>query len=174
MRALWIVVATIAALALQTTVAHAVVIRGNVPVDLVLVVVVYVALSSGPFTGMLVGTFAGLAQDALSGGIIGIGGLADTIVGFVAGVVGTQFIVTQPLTRMVVFFGATLLRAILFMGLYALLGLRHFPSPYAAVAIQGVGNAVVGVVAFEIVEVLPGALERRRLRGPRTGRRLRR
>ncbi len=144
------------------------------PVDLVLVVVVYVALSSGPFTGLLVGTLGGLAQDALSGGIIGIGGLADTIVGFVAGLVGTQFIVTQPLTRMVVFFGATVARAILFMGLYALLDLRHFSSPYAAVAIQGVGNAVVGVVAFEIVEVLPGAIERRRLRRPRTGRRMRR
>ncbi|MDE3154054.1 MAG: rod shape-determining protein MreD [Acidobacteriota bacterium] len=167
MKAVWIALATTAALALQTTVAHAFMVHGSVPVDLVLVVVVYVALSSGPFTGLLAGTFAGLAQDALSGGIIGIGGLADTLVGFLAGVVGTQFIVTQPLTRMVVFFGATVVRAILFMGLYALLGLRHFPSPYAAVAIQGVGNAVVGVVAFEIVEVLPGAIERRRLRGPR-------
>ena len=45
--------------------------RGTVAVDLVLVVVVYVALTSGPMTGMLCGTAAGLAQDALSTGVIG-------------------------------------------------------------------------------------------------------
>jgi hypothetical protein len=48
------------------------------------------------------------------------------------------------------------------MGLYVLLDLRHFGAPYAAVAGQAVGNAVVGVVAFQVVEMLPGAVERRR------------
>ena len=33
-------------------------------------------------------------QDALSSGVIGIGGLAKTVVGFLAGVIGQQFIVT--------------------------------------------------------------------------------
>ena len=88
----WIVLATAVALALQTTLARFVV-RGTVAVDLVLVVVVYAALKAGPVTGLLTGTFAGLVQDALSSGVIGIGGLAKTIVGFLAGIVGTQFIV---------------------------------------------------------------------------------
>ena len=57
---------------------------------------------------MFAGTLGGLVQDALSSGVIGIGGLAKTIVGFLAGVVGTQFIVAQPLPRFVVFFGATI------------------------------------------------------------------
>jgi len=43
-----------------------------------------------------------------------------------------------------------------------LLDLRHFGSPYGAVAEQALANAVVGVVAFELVELLPGAVERRR------------
>ena len=81
--------------------------RGTVAVDLVLVVVVYVALTFGPATGLLSGTLAGLVQDALSSGIIGIGGLAKTLVGFLAGIIGTQFIVTAPLPRFVVFFAAT-------------------------------------------------------------------
>ena len=55
----------------------------------------------------LTGTFAGLVQDALSSGVIGIGGLAKTIVGFLAGIVGTQFIVAQSASRFVVFFLAT-------------------------------------------------------------------
>ena len=48
------------------------------------------------------------------------------------------------------------------MGLYVLLDARHFGTPYADVAEQAVGNAVVGVVAFQMVELLPGAVERRR------------
>src|SRR5579859_3338606 len=106
-----------------------VLVRGNVAVDLVLVAVVYVALTSGPVTGLLAGTFAGLVQDVLSSGVsgvIGIGGLAKTVVGFLAGVIGTQFIVTHSLPRFVVFFGATVLHAVIFMGLYTLLDLRHF------------------------------------------------
>jgi len=152
--------AVVAALALQTTLARYV--RGSVAVNLVLVVVVYVALISGPVTGLLTGTFAGLAQDALATGVIGIGGLAKTLVGFLTGIIGTQFIVAQPLPRFCVFFGATVLHQLVFIGLNTLLDLRHFGSPYAAVAGLAAGNAVVGVVAFQLVELLPGAVERRR------------
>ena len=161
MKAAGVILAIVVALVLQTTLARFL-IRGTVAVDFVLVVVVYVALTSGPVTGLLSGTAAGLIQDALSTGVIGIGGLAKTIVGFLAGIIGTQFIVVQPLPRFVVFFGATILHAIVFIGLYVLLDLRQFGSPYAAVLGQAFGNAVVGVVAFQLVEFLPGAAERRR------------
>jgi rod shape-determining protein MreD len=163
MKAAGAVLAIVLALALQTTVARFV-IRGIVALDLVLVVVVYVALASGPVTGLLSGTFAGLVQDTLAGsGIIGIGGLAKTIVGFLTGIVGTQFIVVQPLPRFVVFFSATLLHALIFFGLYVLLDLRQFGTSYAAVTGQAIGNAVTGVLAFQLVELLPGAVERRRM-----------
>ena len=161
MKAAGVILAVAAALALQTTAARFLV-RGSIAVDLVLVVVVYVALTSGPATGLLSGTFAGLAQDALSSSVIGIGGLAKTLVGFLAGIIGTQFIVTASLPRFVVFFAATVLHGIVFMGLYVVLDLRHFDAPVSAVAGQATANAVVGVVAFQLVELLPGAVERRR------------
>lgn len=171
MKAAGVFLAVAVALALQTTLARFVV-RGPVAVDLVLVVVVYVALMSGPVTGLFAGTFAGLAQDALSSGVIGIdglasgvigiGGLAKTIVGFITGIIGTQFIVARPLPRFVVFFAATVVHAVVFMGLYVVLNVRQFGTPYAAVAGQAIGNAIVGVVAFQLVELLPGAMERRK------------
>lgn len=161
MKAAGVILAVAAALALQTTLARFLV-RGTMTVDLVMVVVVYVALSSGPATGLLSGAFAGLVQDALSSNVIGIGGLAKTIVGFLAGIIGTQFIVAAPLPRFVVFFCATVLHAVVFMGLYVLLDLRHFGTPYGAVTGQATANAVVGVVAFQLVELVPGAVERRR------------
>ena len=148
---------------MQTTLARFLV-GGTAALDLVLVVVVYVALTTGPVSGMLAGSAAGIIQDALSSGVIGIGGLAKSIVGFVVGVIGQQFIVTAAFPRFVMFLAATAAHAAVFMGLYVLLGLRTFPSPWAAILSQAAGNAVVGMIAFTIIEGLPGMVERRRLR----------
>ena len=164
MRAAGVLVAIALALALQTTLARFVV-GGTAAIDLVLVVVVYVALTTGPGTGMLAGSVAGLIQDALSsGGVIGIGGLAKSLVWFFAGMIGQQFIVTAALPRFVMFLAATIVHAVVFMGLYTVLDLRTFGSPYAAVLSQALGNAAAGMIAFTIVEALPGVVERRRVR----------
>jgi rod shape-determining protein MreD len=135
---------------------------GNGALDLVLIVVVYIAIKSGPSTGLLAGTVAGLIQDSLSSGILGIGGLAKTIVGFLSGVLGSQFIVTAPLPRFLLLIMATALHAAIFMGLYTLLNLRQFPAPYSSVIGQALGNALVGVVAFQMIEWFPGFVDRRR------------
>ena len=160
MKLLAVVGALALALVLQTTLTG--VVRGAVPVDLVLVVVVSAALAFGPATGLLVGTVGGLLQDALSSGVLGMGGLAKTLVGFAAGRFATQFIVTATVPRLLVFAAATVAHAVLLMGLYTLLGLRSFPDPWAAVAIQAVGNAVIGVVGVRAVDAIPRVLERRR------------
>lgn len=162
MKAAGILLAIAVALALQTTIKRFVV-GGNVPVDLVLVVVVYVALASGSVAGLFTGTVAGLIQDSLGTGLIGVGGLANTIVGFVAGIVGTQFIVAQPLPRFLVFFVATVAQMAMTLGLGAVLGQQSFGMPYAAVAARALSNAIVGVAAFQLAELLPGAVERRRM-----------
>ena len=156
-------VAIALALALQTTLARFVV-GGSAAVDLVLVAVVAIALTIGPVGGMLAGSAAGLIQDSLSSGVVGIGGLAKTIVGFLAGAFGQQFIVTAALPRLVIFVAATVLHGAVFMGLYSVLGLRGFPSPWKPLAAQALGNALVGIVAFGIIESLPGIVERRRSR----------
>ena len=149
------------ALAAQTTLAGYV-FRSSTPIDLVLIVVVYVGIKSGPTTGVLAGTVAGLIQDALAGGILGIGGLAKTVVGFLSGVLGTQFIVTAPLPRFLLVLVATALHAAIFMGLYTLLDLRQFPAPYPVIAGQAFGNAFVGVIGFQMIEWFPGFVDRRR------------
>lgn len=153
--------AILIAIAAQTTLASYL-FRGGTAIDLVLIVVVFVAIKSGPITGVLAGTVAGLIQDALSSGILGIGGLAKTIVGFLSGVLGTQFIVTAPLPRFLLLGLATVLHAAIFMGLYTLLNLRQFSAPFPGILTQAVGNAFVGVVAFQMIEWLPGFVDRRR------------
>lgn len=161
MRAAGVLISIALALALQTTLARFVV-GGTAPIDLVLVAVVYIALTSGPVSGMLAGSVAGLIQDSLSTGVVGIGGLAKATVGFVVGVLGQQFIVTAALPRLVMFVGASVGYQLVFMGIYTLLQQRSFPSPWKAMATQALGNAVVGMIVFTIVEAFPGVMERRR------------
>ena len=161
MKAVGVLVAIALSLALQTTLSRFL-IGGSAAVDLVLVAVIAVALTIGPVGGMLAGTAAGLIQDALSSGVVGIGGLAKTIVGFLAGAFGQQFIVTAALPRLVIFMAGTVLHGGVFMGLYYLLDLRDFPSPWKPLLAQALGNALVGIIAFGIIESLPGVVERRR------------
>jgi rod shape-determining protein MreD len=161
-KAAGILLAIALALVLQTTIDRYVA-GGTVAVNFVLVVVVYVALTSGSVAGLLTGTVAGLIQDSLGTGLIGVGGLAKSIVGFVAGIIGTQFIVSQPLPRFLVFFVATVAHQAITIGLAVVLGQPSFGIPYAAVAGEALGNAIVGVAAFQLAELLPGAVERRRM-----------
>jgi rod shape-determining protein MreD len=161
-----VIAALVVALALQTTLARFA-LSGGPAVDLVLVVVVYSALVGGPVTGLLAGTAGGIVQDALGGGLVGVGGLAKTLVGFIAGIVGAQFIVSQPVPRFVVFFASTLVHAACFYGLYALIEPRGFPV--VASFTQAVGNGLVGVAAFQAVSLGPRLFQGRR--GRRFGRR---
>jgi rod shape-determining protein MreD len=149
------------ALALQTTVDRF--LQSGVTVDLVVVAVVYVALTRGPVAGMTAGSLAGLVQDSLSAPIVGVGGLSKAIVGFFAGAFAQQFIVTAALPRLVIFLAATVVHSLVLMGLYVVLGLRTFPSPWLAMAGQAVGNALVGTIAVAVIEAVPGVLERRKL-----------
>ena len=63
------------AVALQTTLLPYLV--GNWSgIDLVLVAVIYVAMMTGPVPALVSGALGGIVQDALSGGLIGVGGVA--------------------------------------------------------------------------------------------------
>jgi rod shape-determining protein MreD len=152
-----------AALVLQTTLARFLV-RGSIGVDLVLVAVVYLSLRAGPVAGIVSGTIAGLAQDALTTGVVGIGGLGKTIVGYLAGITGTAFIVTQTVPRFLVFFASTLIEMGVISGFHAVLDPGPPVIPVGAIVAQAFGNSLVGIVLFQLSDGLPRAAERRRAR----------
>jgi rod shape-determining protein MreD len=170
MRAAGVVMALGAALTLQTTLAGLSIGSGTA-VDLVLVAVVYVALVYGPATGLAAGTVGGLAQDALAGGIVGIGGLSKTVIGFLVGVLGAQFIVAQPLPRFVMFVAATIVHELCFRGLYALADARGLHLEFTALLTEAAINGLIGIIAFQLVELGPGLLQRRRASGATLSRR---
>jgi rod shape-determining protein MreD len=156
-----VVVAIVGALALQTTLSGMLT-GGAIAVNLVLVAVVFLALSYGAVTGTLAGMVGGLAQDALAGGIVGLGGMTKTVIGFFVGVLGAQFNLSTTVPRLVMFVAATLVHQAVFEGLHALIGGRPLTLQWSAVLIQALANALLGIVAFFIVEKGPEAAQRRR------------
>jgi hypothetical protein len=150
-------------------------------VDMVFVAVVYISLTGGPVAGLVAGALAGLVQDALAStgisiiavgagvatarSIIGIGGLAKSFVGFVTGILGSQFIVARPIPRALVFFTATVTHAIIFLGIYRVLDPGSTTMAYGSIFSQAGANALVGVLLFQLAEALPGAVDRRRMSG---------
>ena len=163
MKTVIVLAVLIASLALQTTLSG-LTSGGARMVNLVVVAVVYLALMFGPATGLMAGTVGGLAQDALAGGVVGIGGLSKTIIGFLAGVLGAHFNLAQAFPRFVMFVGATAVHELCFQGLYALVEARPFRVAYTPLLTQAVINGIIGLLAFFVVEQMPGLLQRRRAR----------
>lgn len=171
MKTIQILVLLAAALLVQTTLVP-VVAGGRAPIDLVLIVVVLVALQRGPVVGLWTGTFAGLLQDGLSGGIIGVSGLTKTIVGFLAGVVGSRFLLGTIWHRFAVLMAASFVHTFCYLGVYTLIGSTGPAVPIGGVAVQATVNAVVGVVAPLVIGAAPGMTDRfRQGRNPLSRRR---
>ena len=161
MKAVRLIVVLAIALAGQTSLGRLAT-RDWIALDLVLVAVVYIGLLSGPGTAIAAGTIGGLVQDALSGArVIGIGSLAKSTVGYWAGVIGARFMVGHSLQRFVVFVVATVVHGVVYMGLYTVLDLSHFPRPWLSLGKQAVGNGLVGILVFQIAELSAGARRRR-------------
>jgi rod shape-determining protein MreD len=151
----------VAALALQTSPFLG---RQGAGIDLVLVVVVWAALQFGPAAGLLTGAAAGIAQDVLSAGIIGISGFSKTLVGFGAGVLGSQFIVANALPRFVVLLVGAALNEAVTLGLNAAIYGRGWDMPWRQAGARALATAVVGIALMIASNAIPAFLTRRRLR----------
>ncbi len=165
-----IALAVIAALVVQTALVR--VFAGDrAPVDLVLIAVVSAALSRGPVVGLWTGTFAGLLQDALSGGIIGVSGLAKSITGVLVGLTASQFIVATMWHRFAVLVAASVVSTVCFLAVYTLLGTASSLATAGYVVVQALTNGIVGITAVAVARAAPGALRRMRQGRSQLGRR---
>ena len=167
MKTAWVGLALAVALAVQTTVAPLLAGIG-LTVDLVLVLVVLVAISSGPVGGLWAGTVGGLVQDALSGGVIGVGGLTKTLLGYAVGAFAVQ---SRPWYQALVVFFASLLHAACFVGLYGLLLDDRTVTSYGGVLTQAAANTAIAAGVAMALSAAPEVLTRRRLRRRRLTRR---
>jgi len=157
MKLMWVIATMIVAVALQMTLARYTV-GGRWAFDLVLVGVLFAALQ----LGMIAGTLGGLTQDVLDNGIVGVGGLVKTVVGFAAGAVGAQFVLARPSARMVIVAIATMIHRMLLYGILAMIKQQWAAMPWRAMLWETAVNTLCSLVAFYAAEALPGAMARGR------------
>lgn len=170
MKAFGVIGVIVGSLALQMAFARFTV-GGRWSLDLVLVAVAFIALKWGPGAGVIGGTLGGLTQDALAGGIIGVGGLSKTIVGFAVGVIGSQFVVAQPLPRMLIVAGATVVNRLLAQAIASAIDLSWAGVSGPAMLAETGLNALTALIVFQSIETVPGLLRRRPSRGSGFGKR---
>jgi rod shape-determining protein MreD len=131
--------------------------------DLVLVGCVFAALEWGPVAGIVSGTAGGLLQDLLSGDIVGLGALMKTVVGFAAGIVGTQVVLNRASARTAILVVASLVHRLGLLALRGLIDQSWSGIPWSIVLAETAANAVCGFLIFQGRSGLPGLLERQRL-----------
>jgi rod shape-determining protein MreD len=136
---------------------------GTLAFDLVLVGVVFAALQWGPAAGIMAGTVGGLMQDLLAGEIVGVGGLSKTVMGFLAGVVGTQFMLTQPHARVAVLAVTSVLHRLMMLTLDGLIDQQWPAVSWSAMLIETAINSGSAFVLFQATNALPGVIERQRM-----------
>ncbi len=122
--------------------------------ELPLLVTVYFALSRrNPSSGLLLGMVVGLLQDSLSRSLIGLYGIAKTLVGFLGSSIGARLDVEHPFARFLITFGFVYFhRAALTLMRHTLLaqrGEKYFDLPLLITAIV---NAIIAVGLFPLLD----------------------
>lgn len=116
--------------------------------DLPLIVTIYFGLvHRDPIRGLAVGMSAGLLQDALSQGPLGMSGLTKTVIGFLASSISRRVDVDQWLLRMAALVVFSLVNLALFAGLERFLTSRFSWTNYHFVTTPLL-NLVIGVPVF--------------------------
>ena len=122
--------------------------------DLPLLVTVYFALNRrSPIHGSILGAILGMAQDGLSGGAIGVHGIANTVCGFLAASIGIRIVVENNIVRMLLNFVFSLLAsAVVVVITWGLLGMGlHWV--WLVEVLRAAGNGVIGLVVFPLLDL---------------------
>ena len=123
--------------------------------DLFTILVVYYGLTRPPTVAMVMGTGAGLVQDALVGSILGLNGFKKTLIGYLVGTLGSLFMLNQAIPRFSILFAATLIDPASEFGLSLVMGQSFvFPGVWELVQ-RGLGNGLLGLLTFWIAARMP-------------------
>jgi rod shape-determining protein MreD len=150
MERLKIIIALILAVLLQWSLRN--VAEAFVFVDFPLIIVVYAALQRSGMQALLYGTLAGLAVDALSGGLLGANGFAKTLCAYVVAEIVRRVYLDNLLLRIPVIAGACLLNDLVYYGVHRVLGQEPVAELVPTLAYTVIGTTIAGTIVYLILE----------------------
>ncbi|MGH9948115.1 MAG: rod shape-determining protein MreD [Pyrinomonadaceae bacterium] len=117
-------------------------------IDFPLIIIVYAALQRDAIKAVLFGAIAGLAVDALSGGLLGANGFSKTLVAFMVSELARRVYMDNLLLRIPVIAGATLLNGMVYYGLHRLLGQEPNVPVVVTAAYSIIGTTIAGTAIY--------------------------
>jgi rod shape-determining protein MreD len=103
--------------------------------------------------GTLTGATIGLLQDALTGGAIGVNGIAKALIGYIAASIGVRVDVENLTTRILMNFVLSLLQSAILYGIESrLLGLAGLHVLWRHELLRATLNAAVAVPLFLLLD----------------------
>ena len=120
-------------------------------IDFPLIIVVYAALQRNSIKAIFFGTFAGIAVDALSGGLLGANGFSKTLIAYMVSELARRVYMDNLLLRIPVIAGACLLDDLVYYGLHRLLGQEPSAPFLVTIAYTLIGTTIAGTIIYLIL-----------------------
>lgn len=133
-------------------------------IDFPLIIIVYAALQRDAIKAIFFGTFAGLAVDALSGGLLGANAFSKTLIAYIVSEIARRVYMDNLLLRIPVIAGACLLDDLVYYGLHRLLGQEIAGPVLVLVAYTLIGTTIAGTVIYILLDYV--LVEKKRGRKP--------
>jgi len=120
-------------------------------VDFPLIIIVYAALQRNIIKALIFGTLAGIAVDALSGGLLGANGFSKTLTAFVVSEIARRVYLDNLLLQIPVIAGACLLDDLVYYGLHRMLGQEPSAPVLVTIAYTLIGTTIAGTIIYLIL-----------------------
>jgi rod shape-determining protein MreD len=134
-------------------------------IDFPLIIIVYAALERDSIKAIFFGAFAGLAVDALSGGLLGANGFSKTLVAYLVSELARRVYMDNLLLRIPVIAGACLLDDIIYYGVHRLFGRDLLGQPFVVIAYTLLGTMIAGTLIYILLDYFMSERTRSRRRG---------
>jgi len=121
-------------------------------IDFPLIIVVYAALQRNSIKAILFGTLAGIAVDALSGGLLGANGFAKTLIAYIVSEIARRVYMDNLLLRIPVIAGACLVNDLVYYGTHKLLGQEPAAQFMVVMAYSIIGTTIAGTVVYLLLD----------------------
>jgi rod shape-determining protein MreD len=121
-------------------------------IDFPLIIVVYAALQRNGIKALFYGSIAGLAVDALSGGLLGANGFSKTLIAYIVLEIVRRVYLDNLLLRIPVIAGACLLNELVYYGMHRLLGQTPQAEFVPTLAYTVIGTTIAGTIIYLILD----------------------
>ena len=145
-----ITIALIVAVALQWTLRN--VAEPFAYIDFPLIIVVYAGLQRNSVKAILFGSFAGIAVDALSSGLLGANGFSKTLVAYLVSELARRVYMDNLLLRIPVIAGACLLDDLVYWGMHWLLGQPPTVPVFVVISYTLIGTTIAGTIVYLLLD----------------------